>query len=97
MVGRNIKVEFYYTPPAHKTWWETLKGAIFGAKPSIPALWGPRGGLLVAPAEKTLLLGSQFDSKQCREQFVTPVFCFSLEVQYFGLPNLFPPTSASRS
>ena len=25
---------------------------------------------MVAPAEKVSLLGSQFDSKQCREQFV---------------------------
>ena len=31
---------------------------------------------MVAPAEKALLLGSQFDSKQCREQFVTPLCCF---------------------
>ena len=31
---------------------------------------------MVAPAEKASPLGSQFDSKQCREQFVTPFFCF---------------------
>ena len=31
---------------------------------------------MVAPAEKASLLGSQFDSKQCREQLVTPVSCF---------------------
>ena len=31
-------------------------------KPSIPALRGPGGGLVVAPAEKESLLGSQFDS-----------------------------------
>ena len=31
---------------------------------------------MVAPAEKDLLLGSQYDSKQCREQFVTPLSCF---------------------
>ena len=30
---------------------------------------------MVAPAEKASLLGSQFDSKQCREQFVTPLSC----------------------
>ena len=30
----------------------------------------------VAPAEKASLLGSQFDSKQCREQFGTPLSCF---------------------
>ena len=49
---------------------------IFGVKPSIPALRGPGGGLVVAPAEKASLLGSQFDSKQCRKQFVTPLSCF---------------------
>ena len=32
---------------------------------------------MVAPAEKASLLGSQFDSKQCREQFITPLSCFS--------------------
>ena len=31
---------------------------------------------MVAPAEKASLLGSQFDSKQCCEQFVTPLSCF---------------------
>ena len=45
-------------------------------KPFIPALMGPRGGLVVAPAEKASLLGSQFDRKQCREQFGTPLSCF---------------------
>ena len=43
-------------------------------KPSIPAI--PGGGLVVAPAEKASLLCFQFDSKQCREQFVTPLSCF---------------------
>ena len=31
---------------------------------------------MVAPAEKASFLGSRFDSKQCREQFVTPLSCF---------------------
>ena len=31
---------------------------------------------MVAPAEKAPPLGSQFDSKQCREQFVTSLCCF---------------------
>ena len=44
----------------------------------IPALRGPGGGLAVAPAEKASLLGSPFDSKQCREQFVTTLSCFPL-------------------
>ena len=57
---------------SHKCW-ESLIGSIFGEKPSIPALRGPGGGLVVAPAEKVSLMGSQFDSKQCREQFVTPL------------------------
>ena len=30
----------------------------------------------MAPAEKASLMGSQFDSKQCHEQFATPLFCF---------------------
>ena len=33
-------------------WRETLKGSVFGVKPSIPALIGPRGGLVVATSEK---------------------------------------------
>ena len=45
-------------------------------KPTIPALGGPRGGLVVAPAQKASLLGSQFDNKQCIEQLVTPLSCF---------------------
>ena len=45
-------------------------------KPSIPALRGPDGGLVLAPAEKAALMGSQLDSKQCREQFVTPLSSF---------------------
>ena len=59
---------------SHK-WWETLKCSIFGVKRSIPTLRGQGGGLVVAPAEKASLLGSQFDSKQCPEQFVTPLSC----------------------
>ena len=62
---------------SHK-WWETLEGSIFGVKLSIPALSGHGGGLVVAPAEKASILISQFDSKQCREQFVTPLSCFPL-------------------
>ena len=49
-------------PHSHK-WWETLEGLIFGVKLSIPALRGPRGGLVVDPAEKAPLLSSQLDSK----------------------------------
>ena len=60
---------------SHK-WWETLKGSIFAVQQSIPALWRPRGGLVVAPAEKPSLPGYQFDSKQCLEQFITPLSCF---------------------
>ena len=59
---------------SHK-WWETLKGSIFSVKP-IPVLRRPGGGLVVAPDEKASLLSSQFDSKQCRKQFVTPLSCF---------------------
>ena len=52
------------------------EGSLFYVKPSIPAFRGPRGGLVVAPAEKASLLGHQFDGKQCHEQFVTPLSCF---------------------
>ena len=61
------------SPTCSHKWWETLKGSIFGVKP-ISALRGPGGGLVVAPAEKASLLGSQFNSKQCREQFVALAF-----------------------
>ena len=60
---------------SHK-WWETLKGSIFGVRPSIPARMEPGGGLVVAPAANASLLGSQFDSKLCREQFVPTLSCF---------------------
>ena len=46
-------------------------------KPSIPAVRGQGGGLVMAPAKKASLLGSQFDSKRCREQRVSPLSCFS--------------------
>ena len=39
-----------YSTCSHKCL-ETLKGSIFGVKPSIPALGGPGGGLVVATAE----------------------------------------------
>ena len=37
---------------SHKSW-EILKDSIFGVKQPIPALSWPRGGFVVAPAEKT--------------------------------------------
>ena len=49
-------------------------------KPSIPALRGPGGSLVVSLAEKASLLGALFDSKQCCEQFVTPLSCYPLPV-----------------
>ena len=49
---------------------------IFSVKPYIPALREHGGGLVVVPAEKASLLGWQFDSKQCREQLITPLTCF---------------------
>ena len=58
---------------SHK--WETLKGLIFGVKPSIPLSEGPEVVwwwlLLRKPTP-----GLSFDSKQCREQFVIPLCCF---------------------
>ena len=56
-------------------WWETLKRSIFGVKPSIPTLRGFGGGLVVAPAEKALLV-SGFVIKQCCKLFVTPLSGF---------------------
>ena len=62
-----------------------MKFSIVGVKP-IPALGEPGGGLVVAHAEKASLLGSQFESKQCREHFVAPLSCFpTVKVQFFGL------------
>ena len=75
---------------SHK-WRERLKCSIFVVKPSIPALKGPGGGLMVAPAENASLLGTQFDSKQCREQFVTPLSSFLQSWRYslvFRIPVL---------
>ena len=46
-------------------------------KLSIPALKGPGGGLVLLLLRKRhSYMGSQFDSKQCLEQFVTPLSCF---------------------
>ena len=78
-------------------WWETLKDSIFGVKPSIPALRGPGGGLVVAPAEKDSLLGSQKDSKKCREQFVTPLSCFPQSRCILWPSELLTFTSTSRN
>ena len=55
---------------SHK-WFKTMKGLIFGVKPSIPALSGSVSGLVVSPAEKPSLLCFRFDSKKSCEQFVT--------------------------
>ena len=44
-------------------------------RPSIPALRGPRDGFAVAPAEKASLQGSQFDSMQFCDPFVTALSC----------------------
>ena len=52
---------FKYFTFSHK-WWEILKGSYFGVKPYIPALRGPGGGLVVAPAEKVPLLGSSWET-----------------------------------
>ena len=43
---------------------------------SIPARRSSGDGLVVAPAEKASLLGSQFDGKQCCEQFIPHLSCF---------------------
>ena len=51
----------------------TLKGSIFGVKPSISALRGPAGGL-VGAAEKASLLGFQF------EQFITHFSLVSISI-----------------
>jgi len=56
-------------------WWETLKGSLFGASSSLPALVGPGGGLVSSPADKAELFSSHFDSKQSRDSFAIPDFC----------------------
>ena len=82
---------------SHK-WWETLNGSNFGMKPSIPALRGPRGGLVVAPAEKATLLGSQFDSKQGWKQFLTHLSCFpQSRCKVFSLADACSSASAYKS
>ena len=53
-----------------------LKGSIFGVEPIVPALGLPGDGLVVTPADKISLMCFQFNSKQCREQFITPESCF---------------------
>ena len=53
-----------------------MKGLIFDVK-HIPALGENGGGLVLSSAEKASLLSYQFDLKQCPEQFVTPLYCFS--------------------
>ena len=65
-----------YSTCSHK-WCETLRLSIFGVKPPIPAPRRLGGGLVLAPAEKASLLGSRFTCKQCREQFATPLSCFT--------------------
>ena len=50
---------------------DTERLDLWCVKPSIPG-----GGMVVAPTEKASLMGSEFDSKQSREQFVTPWSCF---------------------
>ena len=80
---RNTLKQYTYS---HK-WWETLKSSIFGVKQSIPALRRLGAGLVVAPAEKASRLGYRFDSKECREQFVTPLSCFPQAVGKIILPS----------
>ena len=53
---------------SHK-WWETLKGSVFGAKPSIPALRGPGDGLVVAPPEKVSLLALSLTASSVMSSF----------------------------
>ena len=60
---------------SHK-WWSTLKSAVFGVESSIPPLLGTGGGLVCSPEEKATLLNAHFDSKQCRDQFDPPQFCY---------------------
>ena len=59
----------------HK-WWATLKSVVFGVQPSIPPLLGNGGNLISSPESKATLLNAHFDSKQCRDQFDHPYFCY---------------------
>ena len=66
--------EYFKAPPVHIS--AGRHKCSFLEKPSIPDLRGPRGGFVVAPSVKASPLGSQFDSKQCCEQFGTHLSCF---------------------
>lgn len=48
----------------------------FCVQTSIPALSWVGDALVVTPAVKASLLGTQFDSKQSHQELVTPLSCF---------------------
>ena len=66
---------YYYSTRSHK-WWETLTGSIFVVKPPFPAPGSPEVFWWWILLRKRHSMDSQFDNKQCREQFVTPLYCF---------------------
>ena len=70
-----IKETLRGTSQSHK-WWSSLKSALFGVEPSIPALLKQDGSVTHCPKEKAVLLADIFDSKQCNEELTFPDSCF---------------------
>ena len=63
------------TNNSHK-WWSTLKGAVFGARSSIPSLIGNGGALVSDSVGKADLFLRHFDEKQSRDRVQIPQSCF---------------------
>ena len=82
-----------YASCSHK-WWETLKGSIFGGKSSIPALRGFRDGLMVAPAEKASLLGSNLGHCGCKSTMKRTIYAAEAtaidDISVFWVLHLMP-------
>ena len=78
-------------------WWETLKGSIFGVKPSSPALKGPGGGLVVAPAEKASLLGFQLSLDKHSSLSLHCLVSLNIGAIFWASELLSDPASDSRS
>ena len=51
---------------SHRTWWSTLKSAVFGSSSSLPPLISEGGGLVCELVGRADLLSYHFDSKQSR-------------------------------
>ena len=78
MPSRNIEQEhsetLLQTNNSHK-WWSTLKGAVFGARSSIPPLVGNGGVLVSDSVGQAELFMRHFDEKQSRDRVPIPQGC----------------------